>query len=109
MKRILLAAACLAGALFLAGNAAAEGDAENGRILVYTCHGCHGIHGYQNAYPNYRVPRIAGQNYEYLKKALLEYRSGNRKHPTMRAQAESFSESELDDIATYLASLQPDA
>lgn len=107
MKQILLTAACLAAGLAFAGQAMAEGDAGHGRTLVYTCHGCHGVHGYQNAYPNYRVPRIAGQNYEYLKAALTEYASGGRHHPTMRAQAESLSASDIDDIATYLASLQP--
>lgn len=107
MKRFLLTATCLAFTLLVSGNALAKGNKEHGRTLVYTCHGCHGIPGYENAYPNYRVPRIAGQNYEYLKAALNEYRDGGRSHPTMRAQAESLSEQDIDDIATYLSSLKP--
>ena len=98
----------LALALFLASSAApvlAQGDAEAGKLKVYTCSGCHGIEGYKNVYPHYSVPRIGGQNYEYLLAALHAYRKGERKHPTMRAQAEGFSEQDLVDIATYLSSL----
>ncbi|MFN3311760.1 MAG: c-type cytochrome, partial [Thermomonas sp.] len=38
--------------------------------------------------------------------ALNEYRNGNRKHPTMQAQAQSFSEQDIADIAAYLSSLK---
>jgi cytochrome c553 len=86
-------------------SAFAQGDAEAGKLKVYTCTGCHGIPGYKNVYPHYHVPRIAGQNYEYLIAALTAYQKGDRPHPTMRAQAESFSAQDLDDIATYLSSL----
>ena len=41
--------------------AAAEGNAERGEKLGYTCLGCHGIDGYRNAYPSYRVPKLGGQ------------------------------------------------
>ncbi len=88
--------------------ALAKGDAEAGKLRVYTCSGCHGIPGYKNVYPHYHVPRIAGQNYEYLVAALTAYQKGDRKHPTMRAQAEGFSTQDLDDIATYLSSLAAD-
>jgi cytochrome c553 len=91
-----------------AAPAFAQGDAEAGKLRVYTCTGCHGIPGYKNVYPHYNVPKIAGQNYEYLKAALAAYRQGDRKHPTMRAQAEGYSTQDLDDIATYLSSLAAD-
>ena len=39
-------------------------------------------------------------------KALTEYRQGKRKHPTMQAQAESFSVQDIADIAAYLSSLK---
>ena len=87
----------------------AQGDADNGRELAFTCTGCHGIPGYKNAYPHYHVPKIGGQNYEYLVVALTAYRNGERPHPTMRAQAESFSEQEIRDIATYLSGLAESA
>jgi cytochrome c553 len=106
--KINLPMAALLAAVFaaapLAAKAQERGDAEKGQLLAYTCTGCHGIPGYKNAYPHYHVPKIAAQNYEYLLIALRAYREGQRPHPTMQAQAESFSEQDIKDIATYLAS-----
>jgi cytochrome c553 len=104
MKSNLRLAFCLALGL-AAAPALAKGDAETGKQLVYTCSGCHGIPGYKNVYPHYHVPKIGGQNYEYLIAALTAYQKGERKHPTMRAQAESFTAKDLEHIATYLSSL----
>ncbi|WP_369981365.1 c-type cytochrome [Xanthomonas bundabergensis] len=89
-----------------AAPAAAAGNAGNGKLLTYTCQGCHGVTGYKNAYPSYRVPKIGGQSAQYLTQALTEYRLGKRKHPTMQAQAESFSDQDIADIAAYLTTLK---
>ncbi len=86
--------------------AAAIGDAARGKGLVYTCRGCHGVEGYKNAYPSYHVPKLGGQSETYLHNALLEYRANKRKHPTMQAQAQSFSEQDIADIAAYLSSIK---
>lgn len=103
---LLIALLALSSTISEITNAAeAKGDAEAGRAKVYTCGGCHGVTGYKNAFPNYHVPRIAGQNYEYLLSALTQYKKGERPHPTMRAQGESLSEQDIRDIATYLSSL----
>ena len=86
--------------------AAASGDAARGKGLTYTCRGCHGVTGYKNAYPNYHVPKLGGQSEAFLRNALLEYRTGNRKHPTMQAQAEGYSEQDIADIAAFLSSIK---
>ena len=86
-------------------SAAAKGDPVEGKKLVYTCTGCHGIPEYKNAYPNYHVPKLGGQNEQYLINALTEYKKGERAHPTMRAQAESFSAQDIENIAAYLSSV----
>lgn len=86
--------------------AASSGDAARGKQLTYTCQGCHGIPGYENAYPNYRVPKIGGQSQQYLVNALTQYKQGKRKHPTMQAQAASFSEADIADIAAFLSGLK---
>jgi cytochrome c553 len=86
--------------------AATSGDATRGKGLTYTCRGCHGVTGYKNAYPSYHVPKLGGQSETYLNNALKEYREGKRKHPTMQAQAESFSEQDIADIAAYLSSIK---
>ena len=86
--------------------AALTGNPDEGRMLTYTCQGCHGVSGYKNAYPNYHVPYIGGQSQRYLINALTEYAKGTRKHPTMQAQAQSFSEQDIADIAAYLSGLK---
>lgn len=82
------------------------GNADTGRTLAYTCQGCHGVTGYKNVYPTFHVPRIGGQSAEYLTQALTEYKKGNRKHPTMQAQAQSFSDQDIADISAYLSSVK---
>lgn len=99
-------AAAAAPAAPAATATAPAGNADNGKQLTYTCQGCHGISGYRNAYPNYHVPKIGGQSPQYLVNALTEYRKGTRKHPTMQAQAMSFSDEDIAAIATYLSSLK---
>jgi cytochrome c553 len=84
--------------------AAADGNAEHGKVLAYTCHGCHGIPNYKNAYPSYSVPKLGGQNAKYLEAALREYSVGERGHATMHAQAVSQNEQDRADIAAYLQS-----
>jgi len=100
------AAAAPAPAAAAAPAAAGPGDAARGKALTYTCRGCHGLTGYKNAYPSYHVPRIGGQSQTYLRNALNEYRNGNRQHPTMQAQAESFSEQDINDIVAYLSTVK---
>jgi cytochrome c553 len=81
-------------------------DIKVGEQLAYTCGGCHGIAEYKNAYPQYHVPKIAGQNYAYLVAALKGYKDGSRSHPTMRAQASSFSDADIEHLASYLAQVK---
>src|SRR5260370_31190756 len=94
-----------AAAVAVAG--AAAGDPAVGEKKFYTCVGCHGIDDYKNAYPDYSVPRLRHQNSGYIISALQEYRSGERPHATMHAQASSLSDEDMQDIATYLQGAEP--
>lgn len=105
MTRLQLLGLAAATALLAVGTVHAEGDKAAGRTLVYTCAGCHGVPGYTNAYPQYPVPKIVGQNEQYIVDALLGYQSGGRTHPTMDAQAQSLSDTDIQNIAAYLSSL----
>jgi len=78
------------------------GDPVLGQKKFYTCVGCHGIDDYKNAYPDYSVPRLRHQHAAYIVAALQEYKSGQRPHPTMHAQASSLSDQDMQDIAAYL-------
>lgn len=101
MKKILTLALVLSSFQLFA-----EGDIENGQKIAYTCTGCHGIPFYQNTYPAYHVPRLGGQNEAYIAAALKAYRSGERSHSTMQAQAGSLTDQDIADIAAYFSSLK---
>jgi cytochrome c553 len=80
------------------------GDAARGAVLSDTCMGCHGIKSYRNAYPSYRVPKLGGQNADYVVIALQGYKGQARPHNTMHAQAASMSDQDMRDVAAYFAS-----
>jgi cytochrome c553 len=86
------------------GSALAAGNAARGKVLSNTCLGCHGIEGYRNAYPDYDVPRLAGQHAGYIVAALQDYKTGARAHPTMQVQAATLSDQDMQDIAAYFSS-----
>lgn len=93
----------LAAMLLLTQAVSAEGDADRGKVLSDTCIGCHAVDTYNNVYPTYHVPKVAGQNSAYIASALALYRSGERKHQTMTAQAASLSDQDIEDIAAYMS------
>ena len=92
----------LLAASIVAQPAWAEGDAEQGARLGFTCLGCHGIEGYRNAYPSFRVPKLGGQGSAYLVTALQAYRAGTRPHPTMQAQAGPMSDADIDNLVAWI-------
>ena len=76
--------------------------------LSSTCLGCHGVVSYNNIYPSYKVPMLGNQHKDYLVAALKPYRSGERAHPTMRAQAANLSDQDISKIADYFSSFRLD-
>ena len=100
-----LASTALSLSWSLAAHAA--GNPADGEKKFYTCYGCHGIDNYRNAYPDYSVPMLRHQNAAYIVAALQEYRSGERPHATMHAQAASLSDQDMEDIAAYLQGAEP--
>jgi len=84
--------------------AGAQGDPARGGKIAYTCTGCHGIPFYKNVYPTYTVPKLGGQNQQYLINALKAYRSGDRRHATMQAQASTLSDQDILDVTAYFVS-----
>jgi len=98
------AAAAATPAPQAAAAATPVGDPAKGREKTVMCQGCHGIDGWRTAYPEvYRVPKLGGQHEAYLTKALQEYRSGDRTHPSMRGQVAVLSDQDIADLAAYYA------
>lgn len=83
----------------------AEGDVQRGEERAFTCLGCHNNTGLKNAYPNYSVPKIAGQSQAYLIQSLKDYQNDQRVHPTMQGNASSISDQDIQDITAYFSSL----
>lgn len=102
---LLAGMTALSSAWSLAAHAAP--DPVAGEKKFYTCVGCHGITDYKNAYPDYSVPKLRHQHASYIVAALHEYKSGERPHPTMHAQASSLSDQDMEDIAAYLQGAEP--
>lgn len=89
---------------FAHAQAPAQPKSIESRIAM--CMGCHNIKGYQSSFPEvYKVPMIAGQNEKYIAAALTAYRSGDRKHPTMRGIAGSLTDQDIADFAKYYSQL----
>ena len=81
-----------------------KGTAQAGQAKVWICVGCHAIPEYRADWPQvYRVPKLGGQNAEYIIASLKAYKLGERKHPTMRGIAGSLSDQDMADIAAYYA------
>ncbi|MDE0245205.1 MAG: cytochrome c, partial [Gammaproteobacteria bacterium] len=82
-KKLQLAAFLVTAALssqLAAQDDPTAGDPERGRILAEPCLGCHGIEGNMTTYPPYHVPRLGGQNPNYIVKALQGYAGDDRVH-----------------------------
>lgn len=104
MKAIQLTAMAAALACAASVNVQAAGDPAAGREKNSMCAGCHGIPGWKTAFPNtYRVPLLGGQHADYIVAALKQYKSGERKHPSMDAIAASLSDQDMENLAAYYA------
>jgi cytochrome c553 len=98
---------CAAIAQDQAGDKAIKGDPEVARGKISMCIGCHGIPGYKASFPEvYHVPKIAGQNAEYIVTALQDYASGARNFPSMEAIAQTLTPQDMADLAAYYSSLK---
>jgi len=105
MKKILLTVSSLLVACATTAAAYAQGikgDAVAGSQKNALCVGCHGIKGYHISFPEvHQVPKIYGQGDGYIRAALHAYKTGERKHPSMRTLASSLSEQDIADLAAF--------
>lgn len=108
MKKFLLTASALV--LSCAGTLSAnaqdiKGDATAGAQKNALCVGCHGIQGYHIGFPEvHKIPKISGQGAGYIRASLNAYKSGERKHPSMRTLAASLNDQDIADLAAYYES-----
>jgi len=96
----------LAVALPLAGMTmlATAGNIPTPPPQVGLCAACHGRDGVARRAD---TPNLAGQRYDYLRKAMNAYRSGRREVPLMRAALGPLSTAQLDTLARWYAAQRP--
>ena len=104
--------------------AASKGDAQKGRVITETCANCHGIDGEIKIVG---FPSLARQKYKYMAKQLRELRvsakiragtqvfKSSETSSLMRARRSNYtmdlfvielSDTEIDDVSAYYASLR---
>ncbi len=99
-------------AFALAGAAQARGNAANGKALAQVataptdrgkgCATCHGEDGNKPSAPD--QPVLAGQYYDYLVRALSDYKAGHRNNGIMKGFAAQLSKQDIEDLAAWFAS-----
>lgn len=98
MRRLVIAgvlAVCFASV----ANAA---DVAAGRAKAVLCQSCHGMDGIA------KIPEaanLAGQNEDYLVKALNDFKSGERKNEMMSMVAQPLSDADIANLAAFYHSL----
>jgi cytochrome c553 len=93
------------GSILVASTSALAHDEGAGRKKAEaTCAACHGPMGDKPVAPD--MPRLAGQQYEYLIQALTAYRNGSRQNPIMSAMAQPLTEKDIHDLAWYFSRQQ---
>jgi sulfide dehydrogenase cytochrome subunit len=97
MKKILglLIGSSLVGAALLPVSAFA---ADKGMVLALSCASCHGTNG---ASPG-SIPRIQGRSAEYIEKAMLQFKAGERPATVMNRIAKGYTDEEIKFLSAYL-------
>ena len=86
----------------LAGAANAAGNAASGKEkAAQVCAACHGPEGNKPSDPT--QPILAGQHYDYLVRALTDYKSGRRNNPIMKGFASQLSKKDIEDLAAWFS------
>jgi cytochrome c553 len=90
-------------ALTVAGAAQARGNAESGKAkAAQVCAACHGPDGNKPSAPD--QPVLAGQYYDYLVRALSDYKAGHRGNAIMKGFAAQLSKQDIEDLAAWFSS-----
>jgi cytochrome c553 len=99
MKRLLL----LGLALGSVATGSPAANLENGKAkAAQVCAACHGPDGNKPSAPD--QPILAGQHYDYLVRALTDYKIGRRTNAIMKGFAAQLSKQDIEDLSAWFAS-----
>jgi cytochrome c553 len=101
-KRVLTTGSLLvaAASVFLASHTTSALADPAAQVDASNCTVCHGIHG--EGAPG-GVPRLAGQNADYMNHALSLFKTGTRASPIMQPIARNLSDMEIRRLADYFS------
>jgi cytochrome c553 len=88
--------------LAIAGGAHAADAAKGQKKAAEVCAACHGADGAKPSAPD--QPILAGQHYDYLVRALGDYKNGRRQNPIMKGFAAQLSRQDIEDLSAWFAS-----
>jgi cytochrome c553 len=92
-------------AFALGGTVLAAGNAERGKAkAAQVCVACHGADGNKPSTPD--QPILGGQHYDYLVRALTDYKTGARTNPIMKGFAATLSTQDIEDLAAWFSQQQ---
>ena len=106
-------ALCVLGGLMLAGEARAQGGAQDaasvgdpaaGKTLAGQCRTCHGIDGVARI-PI--APNIGGETAGYLSAQLHAFKEGKRVHEMMSVVSAALTDQQIADLAAWYGSITP--
>jgi cytochrome c553 len=103
MKRmILIKASILAGALFAFGQALAVGTSAP-PYFASNCANCHGTDG-KSVTPI--MPKLAGQEREFILETLRAYKAGTRSGTIMPQLSKGYTDEEFVQLADYFSNVK---
>lgn len=94
----------LLGSLFLSYQSLAA-NAENGKKIYKTCIQCHGADGM--GMQSQQAPAIKGQHEWYIISSIKAFKEGkDRKNPKMLPFIAGLSDSDIEDVALYVSTME---
>ena len=101
MKNVL--ALCFSLALIF--NAVVKADVASGQS-TYAARGCIGCHGAGGVSVVATYPSLKGRDRDFIRKNLTDFRNGARKSAVMNAMAAGLKDTDINNLADYINSLQ---
>ena len=100
--RLGAALAAVLGAAAFALPATAGDPARGAVIAAERCAACHGMDGKSSVA---EIPRLAGQQAGFITLQMILFREGIRQVPAMQAPTEKLSDTDVESMAAFFASL----
>jgi cytochrome subunit of sulfide dehydrogenase len=101
--KLILSCAAITFTLLAAPALAQDSAALRTQALAATCANCHGTQG--RAVPGAAVPGLAGLPASYIVEQLKAFKAGTRPATVMQQLAKGYSDTQIDQLATYYAAL----